>query len=154
MTKVTLHVSEPEKESEHLSMEVDEEPKVSAKATYFSLMVQRILRAMGDHAPSREPPPRESGRAPLQERRVGLRSAAPSRTVALTLPNRVQVGARPALLNRHQRAFQLRCVTALSIDLKLTSDGSAIGAQMQAQIVSSRRTAPANGANTRSRGAV
>ena len=108
---------------------------------------------MGDQALSREPPLQESGRAPLQEL-VGLRSAAPSQTGTLTLPNQVQVGARPALMNRHQRVFQLRCVTALSIDLELTGDGSVNGAQSQVRIVSSRRTASANGANPRSRGAV
>lgn len=136
--KVRLLVKEPgekqeKEEGEESPMAVDEGEgggegeEVSAIVTSLFLTFERILRAVGGL------PLRENGRDRLQHR-VELKSAVPGRHSALSPSNKVQAGAVMIPLRRvptkpHQ--IQLRCVTSLSIDSKLTENGSAIGANMR-----------------------
>lgn len=133
--KVTLRVrtppTQPEEDAEEGGddgdddegedlMSVDEEPKVSSIPIGSGLSnfqhFERVPRAVGGQRLPRRAL-QESGRS-RSRRWMGLRSAMPHRRRSQTQETLI---------------LDLRCVTALSIDLGLTSDGSAGDARIWAR---------------------
>jgi hypothetical protein len=149
---------EEKESSEDLPMAVDEEPEVSATSTPsgYILTHETILRVVGGQGLPRELPLRESRRGRLRHC-VGVRSAAISHGSILNLPNKVQEGAAririPSSRAQAERP-SLRYVTALSNNLELTSDGSALGASRLVRFALFCQMARASNANPTSRGAV
>ena len=104
---------------------------------------------MGGQVLPRDLPQRESGKFHLRHL-LGLRNAATGqgRSSALVLPKKVRMRVVPILPSRIQKGLgKLRCVTALSIEFRLTGDGSAIGEKKGATTALSYQTAPAGNAS-------